>query len=341
MLQGVLDIEAWKTDTMSTLLRRNGGDPAGLFRLRMWGAVEPVRGLFVFANGLAEGGNGRRFDGPGTSVMLEQGGVRFARYTSGVIDAGRMLHPIGAFGSRVMSTRNPLIGIPDGYMPVYPVGVMVSGERGKVDYRIAAVSLPPTHRDYVPDPDVYVRPVASIGITPIVGLRAAFGFTSGPYLNRDLTNSQLNGAEWTSYRQRVFASDFQYGFGHFDLRAEFVTGNFEVPYAGRVDGQAGYGEARATLTPRVFVAVRAEFNRYPFIRPTSQTTWLARRTELRAVEIGGGYRFGANTVLKLTASADDWVVTPDNAGFIRSGGNAVAVQLSREFDVMTWASRLR
>jgi hypothetical protein len=52
------------------------------------------------------------------------------------------------------------------------------------------------------------------------------------------------------------------------------------------------------------------------------------------VEIGGGYRFGANTVLKLTASADDWVVTPENAGFVRPGGKAIAVQFSREFDLM-------
>src|ERR1041384_7368835 len=68
LLQGVLDIEGWKSDTMSTLLRRNNGDPAGLYRLRLWSAVEPTRGLFVFANVEAEGGNGRRFEGPGTTV---------------------------------------------------------------------------------------------------------------------------------------------------------------------------------------------------------------------------------------------------------------------------------
>src|SRR6185436_16740313 len=98
LLQGVLTAEGWKTDTMSTMLARNHGDPAGLYRLRLWSAIEPARGFFVFANGLAEGGNARRFDGPGTTVMLEQGGIRFARHRALVIDAGRMIHPIGASG---------------------------------------------------------------------------------------------------------------------------------------------------------------------------------------------------------------------------------------------------
>ena len=32
--------------------------------------------------------------------------------------------PIGAFGPRLLSTRNPLIGIPDAYIPVYPLGLI-------------------------------------------------------------------------------------------------------------------------------------------------------------------------------------------------------------------------
>lgn len=339
LLQGLLDVEGWKTDTSSTLLQRNGGDPAGLFRLRMWSAVEPVRGLFVFASGLAVGGSARRFDAPRTTVILEQGGLRLARHRALVINAGRMLHPIGSFGSRLLSTRNPLIGVPDAYLPVYPLGVMVSGERGWLDYRAALVSLPPTHRDYVPDPDPAIRPALGIGVTPRVGFRIAVNATAGTYLNKDLTASQLDGREWSSYRHRVIATDVDYGAGHFDLRGEFAISEFEVPRTGTIDGPAGYAEARVTLTPRVFVAARGELNRYPFIRPISNTAWISRRTELRAVEGGVGYRFGANTVAKASVSADRWVVTPENAGFVRPGGKAVAVQLSRQFDVADWIAR--
>lgn len=333
LIQGVVDVEGWKTDTMSTVLERNGGDPGGLYRLRLWTAVEPLRALFFFANAVAEGGHGRRFDGPGTTVTLEQGGVRYARHRALVFDAGRMVHPLGVFGARVLSTRNPLIGIPDGYIPVYPVGAMVSGARGKIDYRLAGITLPPTHRGYVPRPDPLIRPLIGIGVTPMTGLRVGASATDGAYLNGELSSSQLNDRGWQSYRQRVLAGDLQYGFGHFDLRAEFVVAKFEVPRRGWIDGQAGYGEVRATLTPRVFVAARTEFNRYPFIRPLSETEWVSRHTELRAVETGLGYRFGANTLMKVTFSADDWVVTPENAGFIRPGGKALAVQFSREFDL--------
>jgi hypothetical protein len=339
LLQGIFAVEGWKTDTTSTMLARNGGDPAGLYRLRLWTAIEPARGLFVFANGLAEGGNARRFDGPGTTVILEQGGIRFARHRALVLDAGRMIHPIGASGSRLLATRNPLIGIPDAYLPVYPLGVMASGEKGKLDYRAALVSLPPTHRDYVPDPDPAPHPVVGIGVTPIVGFRVGVTGTAGPYLNKDLSASELDGREWSSYRQRVMAADVQYGFGHFDLRGEFALSEFEVPRSGRIDGPAGYVEARATLTPRVFVAGRGEFNRYPFIRPISATTWISRRTELRAFEGGVGFRFDERTLLKASFTVDDWVVTPENATFVKPGGKAIAVQVSRAFDVAEWLAR--
>ena len=339
LLQGLFEVEGWKTDTNSNLLTRNHGDPAGSYRLRLWSAVEPARGLFVYAHGAFEGGNALRFDGPQPYAELEQAGVRFARHRALVYEVGKLIYPMGGFGGRVLASRNPLIGIPDAYVPVYPWGAMVGGERGKVDYRAAVLSLPLTHKGYVPDPDHAAHPLVGLGITPIVGMRLGVAATSGPYLNKDITASQLNNRDWKSYHQRVIAADAQYGVGHFDMRAEFAISDFEVPRNGRIDGPAGDLEVRATLTPRWFVAARGEFNRYPFILPVSPTTWVSRRTELRAFEGGFGFRFDANTLFKATFSADHWVVTPQNYSFVRPGGKAVAVQLSRTFDVADWIAR--
>jgi hypothetical protein len=339
LLQGILELEGWKSDTTSNLLTRNNGDPAGSFRLRLWSAIEPARGLFVYAHGAFEGGNALRFDGPDPYGELEQAGVRYARHRALVIEGGKLIYPMGAFGSRILASRNPLIGTPDAYVPVYPLGVLVSGERGQVDYRAAVLSLPLTHEGYVPDPDAAPHPLLGIGITPLVGLRFGVSATTGPYLNKDITASQLNNRDWKDYRQRVIASDVQYGVGHFDLRAEFAIMDFEVPRTGRIDGPAADLEVRATLTPRLFVAARGELNRYPFILPVSPTTWVSRRTELRAFEGGFGFRFDASTLFKATFSADDWVVTPQNASFVRPGGKALAVQLSRTFDVAEWFAR--
>jgi hypothetical protein len=341
LMQGIVEVEAWKTDTTSTLLSRNGGDPAGSFRLRLWSAIEPARGLFVYAHGALEGGNALRFDGPEPYAVLEQAGIRLARHRAFVAEAGKLIYPMGGFGSRVLASRNPLIGIPDAYLPVYPLGLSVTGERGQVDYRAAVLSLPLTHEGYVPDPDAAAHPLVGIGVTPVVGFRIGLNATAGPYLNNDITASQLDNREWQSYRQRVIASDIQYGFGHFDLRAEFALTDFEVPYSGRIDGPAGDVEVRATLTPRVFIAARGELNRYPFIQPIAPTTWISRRTELRAFEGGFGFRFDAATLFKATFSADHWLVTPENSSFVRPGGKAIAVQLSRTFDLIELAAPFR
>lgn len=341
LMQGTLDLEGWKTDTTSSMLARNGGDPAGLCRLRAWTAVEPWRALFLFANAEVEGGSARAYDGQGASVDLEQWGARYARHPSLVVEAGKMIHPVGAFGGRIISTRNPLIGVPDGYSPVYPVGVKVGGERGKVDYRVAAVTLPLTHRNYVPDPDPAVRPVAGIGITPIVGLRLGASATAGPYLNGDLSAADLDGKSWRAYHQQILGAEGQYGFGHFDLRGEFAWARFDVPRNGWISGKTGYAEARATLTPRTFVAARAELNHYPFIRPTASGAWISRETRFRDYEVGGGFRVNASTTLKASLRWDDWDVTPQNYAFVRPGGKAFAIQLSRAFDVADWLASAR
>ena len=338
VLQGVADAESWKTDTMSTALRRNEGRVSYVHRLRMWSAVEPIRGVFLFASGVLEGGSAKQFDGMRTTTILDQGGLRIARTPKLVVNAGRMVHPLGAFGQRVPSTRNPLIGIPDAYIPVYPVGAMVSGAWRKLDYRAASVSLPPTHPGYVPPALAAQRPVIGLGVSPTPGLRVGASATDGPYLNDELTQSQLDGQGWQSYHQRVLAGDVKFGVGHFDLLAEIAVAEFDVPRNGEISGAAGYAEARMTVSPRVFVAARAEFNRYPFIRPISNTAWISRQTELRGAELGAGFRFGANTLLKGALKLDDWVVTPENSGFIRPGGKAIAVQLSRAFDLAEMAA---
>ena len=150
---------------------------------------------------------------------------------------------------------------------------------GRIDYRAGAVSLPLTHRDYVPPADAALRPVVGVGVTPFVGLRIGATATAGPYLNGDLTSAQTAGRSWKSYHQTLIAPDVEYGVGHFDLRAEYDYASYDVPSNGSIVGHAGYVEGRYTVTPRLFVAARGEVNHYPFIRP------IARRCGSRAGRI--------------------------------------------------------
>jgi len=341
LLQGLIDLEGWSTDSSSNLLTRNFGRPGSVVRGQLWSAIEPVRGLFVFGLGEVETGTAREFTKRYTSVELAQAGVRWARHRAVVVNAGRMFHPIGVFGPRTFSTRNPLIGTPDGYSPVYPVGLMASGEVGIFDYRAGAVTLPLTHEGYEPRPGAWPRPVAGFGVTPVTGFRIGGSASVGPYLNDEFSARQLAGRSWQSYYQSVIAGDVEFGVAHLDLRAEAATSKYEVPTAGSISGRTGYVEGRYTLTPRVFVAARGEVNDYPFVRATSDSTWVGRRTDFRNWEAGVGYRATASTLIKTTLRGDKWTVPPGGGGFIRPGGRAVAMQLSQSFDVIDWVDALR
>ena len=337
LLQGIADGELWSTNTTSNLLTRNGGRPAGLGRLELWGAAEPLDGFIVYAQG--EGETGRARAEPGNRLYADQLGARYVATRLFVVDAGRFVPIVGTFAERRFSTRNPLIGEPDGYYIDYPLGVKVSGETRHFDYRVGMVSLPAVHEYYVPDPTPRLRPAIGGGVTPYVGFRLGGSFTVGPYLNTSYTTAQLAGASWTHYQQRVVALDLSYSWGYLETHAEAARGSYDVP--GRPTGIIGftyYGETKYTFTPRLFFAARAERNKYPFIRAFG-TSWTARLTDFVDGEVGGGYRVTENTLVKMSLRGDRWWVRPGAPGFLGQGGHALAVQVSQAFDVMDWIDR--
>ncbi len=338
LLQGIADVEGWKTDTGSRLLTRAGGRAAMLGRLTLWGAIEPIRDVFVFGQAYAEGGRARP-DTPDVEVYYEQFGVRWTPATWFVLDAGRIAHPVGAFAPRRFSNRNPLIGIPDGYPLVYPEGAQVSGTARGFDWRAALVDLPLSHEGYVPEATKRWRPAVGGGYTVATGIRIGASATWGPYLNDAFAPAVLAGQSWTAYHQRILAMDAQVNRGYVELRGEWGRGSYDVP--GRSDpvtGTTWYGEAKVTLAPRWFVAGRLEHNAYPFVALFG-TSWAARTTTFDDLELGVGYRVTAALLAKVSWRGDRWQVDPSLAGILGPGGHALAVQLSQSFDVMDWIDR--
>lgn len=338
LLQGIVDGEGWSTSTTSNLLTRNDGRPAGLGRLDLWGAYEPFSGLVLYAEGAGEGGPAR--SDRGTTIYANQLGIRYATTPVFVIDVGKMTPVIGTFAPRHFSTRNPLIGVPDGYTLQYPIGVKVSGNAGIFDYRAAMVSLPTTHVGYQPDASPILRPAIGGGITPLVGLRLGGSFTVGPYLNKDDAPSLPVGAKWSDFHQRVAALDASYSIGYLETHAEAARGTYDVPLRGPITGFTYYGEAKYTFTPRFFLAMRAERNKYPFIRASTVVggTYADRLTDFIDGEFGAGYRVSRNTLVKASVREDRWWVKP-NTGFRGDGGHAIAIQVSQAFDVMDMLDR--
>ena len=105
-------------------------------------------------------------------------------------------------------------------------------------------------------------------------------------------------------------------------------------------GYTYYGEAKYTLTPRFFVAGRAERNNYPFIRAFG-ANWTAKLTDFVDGEVGIGYRIDQTTLAKVSLRADRWWIAPGTSGFLGQGGPAFAMQVSKSFDAMSWFARAK
>src|SRR4051812_38970791 len=138
LMQGITDLDLWKTDSASTLLARGSGHPASVARADMWAAFEPWRNVVFFAEGLFETGQARRE--PGNLAQWKQYGLRYSPSDAFTLEAGGVQQIVGTFSARQLSFRNPLIDVPDGYSTTYPRGVRVNGVAGIFAYRAGYVS---------------------------------------------------------------------------------------------------------------------------------------------------------------------------------------------------------
>lgn len=334
LIQGLIDAESWKTDDGSRLLSRNEGEPAANGALRLWAAADLLPGLQAFVLGRVEGGSASEADGYDSA--FEQALLRYVATTRLplIVEAGRMVTPVGEFSRRYLSSVNPLIGQPDTYHVSYPTGLAVSGSVSGVDYRVAVVDRPVANERYVPEGGAAFRPALTVGLTPFVGLRTAAYATWGPYLSDEVPIPP--GVDWKDFDQRVIGVEFRYSRGHFDLHADTSWSEYEVPNQSDASrGWAIYVEPRIVLTPRLFAALRLEYNDYARIVPTSETVWVAQSAALYDIEVGLGYRLAPGLILKASYRRDSWQVPEARRRFLPDG-YAVAAQLSYTFDVADW-----
>jgi len=341
LVQGLFDAEVWKTDSGSKLLSKNDGDTAPAGRLRLWAVGEFLPGLQAFAVVRGEDGSGS-YEGRRQGV-LEQAALRytFSPPLRLVLEAGKIVTPIGNFPRRRLSTSNPLIGMPDSYDVSYPLGFQVSGQVDRLDYRVAFVDLPLVNEDYVPEPASVLRPTLALGFTPVTGLRVGGYITRGPYLNRDIEVFLPAGAGWRDYQQHVLGADIQFSRGYFELNGDFNRNSYEAPGQARsVRGKAYFIEPKYTWTPRFFTALRLERNDYAYIQPFGPGFWLATAVDFYNAEVGAGYRLGPGTVLKVAYRRDRWNVD-DSLKPILPNGYSIAAQLSYTFNVNFWVERPR
>jgi hypothetical protein len=260
---------------------------------------------------------------------LEQLELRGRASSALVIEAGKILQPIGEFGTRRFSNTNPLIGAPDAYPVQYPWGAIATGRIGPFDYRGGVSSLPPVNPRYSPEPDRRLRPVGGLGISIGPAIRVGADVTRGSYLGKNVSAQLPSGRSWEDYRQTVVSTDLRISYGYVEARAEGAWSSYDVPTVAKpLHGLGWYGELKGTVSPRVFLAGRFEHYRYAFILPINPSFWVARETTQMNGEIGLGYRFSAASLVKASFRRDHWPVHSVPGAPPFPDGYAVAVQFS-------------
>jgi hypothetical protein len=331
-LETLTDIELWETDDSSRLLARNEGRALVAGRMHVWLSARLAESLELRGLGMGEVSSAKDEH---ADASLQLVALRYGRSRALVVEGGEVLYPIGAFAARRFSNTNPLVGAPDLYAPQYPLGVIVSGAAGVLDYRAALVSLPLVNPRYTPEPGRKIRPVVGVGFSAGPGFRVGAAATRGPYLNEALSGQLPAGTAWDDFAQSIVGVDGRYSAGYIEARAEATWSSYDVPtVADEVEGFGWYGEIRGTVTPRFFVALRYEDSKYAFIRPVSPSFWVGTATRQMNGEAGVGYRVSADALLKTSFRRDHWPVQTSPGGMRFPDGYALAVQFSQRLDVM-------
>jgi hypothetical protein len=336
LVEGIFDTELYNTDASSRLLARNNGDVSTLLRLQLWSAFQISPKLQFFAMGEFEFDNSSSRSE--TESELEQLALRYSSNTNPFyyVEAGKLSSPSGSASRHNLSTLNWLIGQPNAYYISYPWGIRVAGSRGKLDYRLALLDSPVIVAEYQSYPSTAYRPALSLGLTPFTGLRFGVSYTKGPYLSRQLVYYLPPGDSWRDFDQRILRFDIQFSRGYFELNGELIFSAYDVPYQSKTtDGTDYYLEMKYTWTPRVYGAVRFEKNKNVTVSRLLGISRLASDVELKDVEISLGYRFSPDTQIKLAYRRNHWDGRDDRTTLLPDG-HSLAVQLSHQFDLMSW-----
>jgi hypothetical protein len=229
-----------------------------------------------------------------------------------------------------------LIEAPTSYDVSYPEGAVVIGKVSWFDYTVAVVNRPLANGDWVPVSDAAYRPAVELGFTPTMGLRIGGYFTQGPYLGRDVAYAIPGGESWRSFDQRVAGVDLSFSRGYFELHGDLAYSMYEVPTRDDVArGKAWFLEPKYTFTPRFFTALRLERNDYPYIQAVNSFYWVDQNAAFYNLEVGVGWRFLPDLLMKASYARDYWTVAESAKSFFVNG-YSVALQLSYGFDIRSW-----
>jgi hypothetical protein len=278
------------------------------FWFDIFSAVRLVDSLDVVARPVV---SRRTFNGTWQTQMYQLG-VRYERplgaQQSGQgalglrVEAGQMPSPIGLAMLENRQDLNPVISQHSAYyLPLpridseipqvfliggnYPLGAQLTLADRRWDARIAITDSSPVRgRPFFGEdkPPRMANWVAGFGVTPAIGLRVGTAFAYGPYARAFEVIDQSKGDRTASIAQ----AEAEWSFGYTRIAGEVVRSSLETARATSAVARGGWIEATQTLHPRVFVAGRADIQRYRY----SLVDGTRDSQSYHRYEVVGGYR---------------------------------------------------
>ncbi len=295
-------------------------------RARIFFDAQPTEKVSVFTQVLV---NNSSFQLYGAYVRLSKVGGRDIN-----IHAGLIPNPVGLWGPRTYSDKNPLIGSPLMYLyhtalspgpdqndnqelldsrgkgfkhyglpmmydPCWNTGIEVFGAIGMVDWSVGAlsgsISAPRTQREK-DLPQMTTR--LGLYFSPVFSLQ--FSGFAGPYLS-DVSDfytpfEQEDAEEYLNLGGGIGA---HYDYGMLEMYGEAFVARWEHPVYGNLDAYSAYVDARYKLAPQWYVAGRAEgirFSEHDFGGDVGKQDW---DYPLNRFELGVGHRVNEAVTLKI------------------------------------------
>lgn len=196
-----------------------------------------------------------------------------------------------------------VLGLPAYWAQLYTRGVSAFGTKGDWDYALNFTNRAPSSRGVTWNDNDWSHPsyMASVGYKPSPAWRIGLTGTYGAYLQDSAEAALPAGKDVGDYMQRNLGLDVTWQRGHWQVWAEFVHTQYELPnVSDDAEFFSYYVEARYNFRPRWWASARWNHQIYSEIdTATGSQDW--DNDHIR-VDLGLGHRPTRHTQIKLQYS---------------------------------------
>ena len=210
----------------------------------------------------------------------------------------------------------------------------------RVDARLQITNSSPANPRGLLADSQFVQWTAGAGYTFRNGLHLGASGFRGPYLDKTLETVLPPGKNIRDFNATGIGADLQWSRGAWSTEGEWQRFRFEVPgFTVSPSVGAGYGQVKRILSPRVYVAARASFERFGRVADSARQVAEHFQSPLETYEIGAGYRLNRRQLIKAgfflenSAFGDEW---DPNLGHFHG---TVEIQLVTEVTALSRAFR--